>query len=160
MLILASNQSPPQGARRIQGHGGRGAQRRSDADRDQRDFCIKSVPYVGVAKVFDFLHGDQTTVLQNNGLNLPLEGQSTTTTENTLRDGSRGAEGNLLARRSTRCGRQAPKDQMHIQDFSRGKLLRRLLHPAMDWISRPGSFLTFRHADLAGRLRTAGPRVM
>jgi alkylhydroperoxidase/carboxymuconolactone decarboxylase family protein YurZ len=39
---------------------------------------LYQVPYVGVAKVFDFLHATNE-VLQNNGVSLPLEGQSTTT---------------------------------------------------------------------------------
>jgi len=40
----------------------------------------QAVPYVGIAKVFDFLHATND-VLQGKGINLPLDGQSTTTPE-------------------------------------------------------------------------------
>ena len=43
-----------------------------------KEILYQSVPYVGVAKVFDFLQATNE-VFQNNGVNLPLEGQSTTT---------------------------------------------------------------------------------
>src|SRR5208282_331370 len=37
-----------------------------------KEILYQSVPYVGVAKVFDFLHATNV-VLQNNGVSLPLE---------------------------------------------------------------------------------------
>jgi 4-carboxymuconolactone decarboxylase len=53
-----------------------------------KEILYQSVPYVGVAKVFDFLHATNE-VLQNNGVSLPLEGQSTTTPETRFEKGSR-----------------------------------------------------------------------
>src|SRR5271165_3479674 len=38
-----------------------------------KEILYQSVPYVGVAKVFEFLHATNE-VLQNKGINLPLEG--------------------------------------------------------------------------------------
>jgi 4-carboxymuconolactone decarboxylase len=40
----------------------------------------QAVPYVGMAKVFDFIHATND-VLTTLGIQLPLEGQSTTTPE-------------------------------------------------------------------------------
>jgi 4-carboxymuconolactone decarboxylase len=45
-----------------------------------KEIVYQSVPYVGMAKVFDFLHVTNE-VLQSRGIALPLAGQSTTTPE-------------------------------------------------------------------------------
>jgi 4-carboxymuconolactone decarboxylase len=45
-----------------------------------KEILYQSVPYVGIAKAFDFLHASNE-VLQSKGISLPLEGQSTTTPE-------------------------------------------------------------------------------
>src|SRR5271157_6193884 len=51
-----------------------------------KEILYQSVPYVGVAKVFDFLHATNE-VLQNNGVSLPLKGQATTTPETRFDNG-------------------------------------------------------------------------
>jgi 4-carboxymuconolactone decarboxylase len=80
-----------------------------------KEVLYQSVPYVGVAKVLDFLHATNE-VLQANGVRLPLPGQSTTT------PGTRFAKG-LAAQQAifgdaiNRMRQHAPPDQLHIQDF-------------------------------------------
>jgi 4-carboxymuconolactone decarboxylase len=73
------------------------------------------VPYVGVAKVFDFLHATNEE-LQNNKVNLPLEGQSTTTPETRFEKGV-AAQKAIFGEAIDKMRQQSPKDQMHIQDF-------------------------------------------
>ncbi len=45
-----------------------------------KEIVYQAVPYLGMAKVFDFLHATNE-VLTARGVELPLEGQSTTTPE-------------------------------------------------------------------------------
>src|SRR6266542_6118835 len=45
-----------------------------------KEIVYQAVPYVGLAKVFDFIHATND-VLTERGIELPLEGQSTTTPE-------------------------------------------------------------------------------
>ena len=45
-----------------------------------KEILYQSVPYVGMARAFDFLHATNE-VLTTRGISLPLEGQSTTTPE-------------------------------------------------------------------------------
>jgi 4-carboxymuconolactone decarboxylase len=80
-----------------------------------KEILYQSVPYVGVAKVFDFLHATNV-VLQNNGVSLPLEGQSTTTPETRFEKGV-AAQKAIFGEAIDKMRQQAPKDQMHIQDF-------------------------------------------
>ena len=80
-----------------------------------KEILYQSVPYVGVAKVFDFLHATNV-VLQNNGVSLPLEGQSTTTPETRFEKGV-AAQKAIFGETIAKMRQQAPKDQMHIQDF-------------------------------------------
>src|SRR3954454_11027868 len=48
-----------------------------------KEILYQAVPYVGMAKVFDFIHS-ANEVLTDRGIELPLPGQSTTTPENRL----------------------------------------------------------------------------
>jgi len=80
-----------------------------------KEILYQSVPYVGIAKVFDFLH-TTNEVLESNGIKLPLEGQSTTTPETRFEKGlemQKVAFGGMI----DTMRQQAPKDQTHIQDF-------------------------------------------
>src|SRR6266542_6334791 len=45
-----------------------------------KEIVYQAVPYLGMAKVFDFIHATNE-VLTDRGIELPLEGQSTTTPE-------------------------------------------------------------------------------
>lgn len=49
-----------------------------------KEIVYQAVPYAGLGKVFDFLHA-ANEVLEERGITLPLEGQSTTTMETVLR---------------------------------------------------------------------------
>jgi 4-carboxymuconolactone decarboxylase len=79
-----------------------------------KEIVYQAVPYVGMGKVFDFLH-TTNDVLAERGVTLPLPGQSTTTPE------TRAAEG--LAVQKEIVGEavveqlyaSAPDDEQHIQ---------------------------------------------
>jgi 4-carboxymuconolactone decarboxylase len=80
-----------------------------------KEILYQSVPYVGVAKVFDFLHATNE-VLQSKGVSLPLAGQSTTTPETHFEKGL-AAQKTIFGEAIERMRQHAPKDQLHIQDF-------------------------------------------
>ena len=80
-----------------------------------KEILYQSVPYVGVAKVFDFLHATNA-VIQEMGIELPLEGQSTTTAE-TRFDKGVAAQKAIFGDAIDKMRQQAPMDQLHIQDF-------------------------------------------
>ncbi|HXP62221.1 MAG TPA: carboxymuconolactone decarboxylase family protein, partial [Dongiaceae bacterium] len=80
-----------------------------------KEVLYQSVPYVGVAKVFDFLHATND-VLQNGGLSLPLEGQATTTPE-TRFDNGVAVQKAIFGELIDKMRQQSPEDELHIQDF-------------------------------------------
>ena len=80
-----------------------------------KEILYQSVPYVGVAKVFDFLHATNA-VFQERGIELPLEGQSITTPETRFEQGV-AAQRAIFGEAIDKMRQQAPRDQMHIQDF-------------------------------------------
>ena len=80
-----------------------------------KEILYQSVPYVGVAKVFDCLHATNES-LQNHGVSLPLEGQSTTTLETRFENGL-AAQKAIFGEMIDSMRQQSPKDQAHIQDF-------------------------------------------
>jgi 4-carboxymuconolactone decarboxylase len=81
-----------------------------------KEVLYQAVPYVGIAKVFDFLHATND-VLTERGVKLPLPAQSTTTPQ------TRGEKGLSVQRQIV--GNQtvdnlyanAPADQQHIQQL-------------------------------------------
>jgi 4-carboxymuconolactone decarboxylase len=80
-----------------------------------KEILYQSVPYVGVAKVFDFLHATNA-IFQEKGIELPLEGQSTTTAETRFAKGV-AAQKAIFGEAIDKMRQQAPPDQLHIQDF-------------------------------------------
>ena len=80
-----------------------------------KEILYQSVPYVGIAKIFDFLHATNE-VLQDKGVSLPLEGQSTTTPE-TRREKGRALLKEIFGELIDRMHEQSPKEQLHIQEF-------------------------------------------
>src|SRR5208283_546285 len=80
-----------------------------------KEILYQSVPYVGVAKVFDFLHATNA-VFQEKRIELPLEDQSTTTPETRFEKGI-AAQKAIFGEAIERMRQQSPKDQLHIQDF-------------------------------------------
>jgi 4-carboxymuconolactone decarboxylase len=80
-----------------------------------KEILYQSVPYVGVAKVFDFLHATNA-VFQEKGIGLPLKGQSTTTAATRFEKGV-AAQKAIFGEAIDKMRQQAPSDQLHIQDF-------------------------------------------
>jgi 4-carboxymuconolactone decarboxylase len=80
-----------------------------------KEILYQSVPYVGVAKVFDFLHATNA-VFQEKRIELPLEDQSTTTPETRFEKGV-AAQKAIFGEAIEKMRQQSPKDQLHIQDF-------------------------------------------
>jgi 4-carboxymuconolactone decarboxylase len=116
-----------------------------------KEIVYQAVPYVGIARAFDFLHATNE-ILQSREVPLPLEGQSTTTPETRHRDG-------LTVQKSIFGGvivamyASSPQDQLHIQQHLSANCFG-------DYYTRTGldiptrELLTF-HALGDGRLRAA-----
>jgi 4-carboxymuconolactone decarboxylase len=80
-----------------------------------KEIVYQSVPYVGIAKAFDFIHATND-ILQSRGIKQPLEGQSTTTPENRFAQGL-ALQKTIFGDRIDTMRQQAPVNQLHIQDF-------------------------------------------
>ena len=80
-----------------------------------KEIVYQAVPYLGIARVFDFLHATNE-VLRERGVPLPLEGQSTTTPETRFAEGV-AAQKRIFGDAIDKMRAGAPKDQLHIQDF-------------------------------------------
>ena len=77
-----------------------------------KEIVYQSIPYVGIAKAFDFIHATNE-ILESRGVKLPLEGQSTTTTETRLEKGlalSKSVFGKMIDDMYA----QSPDNQIHI----------------------------------------------
>jgi 4-carboxymuconolactone decarboxylase len=80
-----------------------------------KEIVYQSVPYVGIAKVYDFLYATNE-MLESRGVKLPLEGQSTTTSETRLEKGlalSKSVFGKIIDDMYA----QSPDNQIHIQKY-------------------------------------------
>ena len=81
-----------------------------------KEIVYQAVPYVGMAKVYDFIHATNE-ILESRGIKLPLEGQSTTSPETRLEKGlalqkamiGEGIIDNMYA--------DSPANQIHIQKY-------------------------------------------
>jgi 4-carboxymuconolactone decarboxylase len=86
-----------------------------------KEIVYHAVPYVGMAKVLDFIHATND-VLTERGVELPLPGQSTTTPEDRIEKGlaiqKRIVGGDAVEAINAR----APEDEMHIQRYLSGNL--------------------------------------
>ena len=80
-----------------------------------KEVVYQAVPYVGMAKVFDFLQVTNE-VLRSRGIELPLPGQSTTTPE-TRFDRGLEVQKRVLGERIDQIYARSPKDELHIQRF-------------------------------------------
>lgn len=83
---------------------------------EAREIVYQSVPYVGIAKAFDFIQATNE-ILVSRGIELPLQGQSTTSPETRFEKG-------LLLQKSIfgeafidKMYRDSPKNQVHIQRY-------------------------------------------
>ena len=84
-----------------------------------KEVVYQSVPYVGLAKAFDFL-GATNEVFTEKGIKLPLEGQSTTNTENRVQKGYE-KQCEIFGKEAMDAMKDnAVKGQEHIVEFLRG----------------------------------------
>jgi 4-carboxymuconolactone decarboxylase len=83
-----------------------------------KEVVYQAVPYVGMARVFDFLHVTNE-VLQARGVELPLERQSTTNPDTRLEKGLE-LQRRVFGDRIDQLYAQSPKDQIHIQSYLSG----------------------------------------
>lgn len=82
---------------------------------EAKEILYQAVPYVGMAKVFDFLHATNE-VLQARGVALPLPGQSTTDPQTRTGKGLE-VQKRIFGEMIDRLYAQSPKDQLHIQEY-------------------------------------------
>ena len=83
---------------------------------EAKEIVYHAVPYVGMAKVFDFLHATNE-ILVERGVELPLPGQSTTTPETRAERGLAIQKEIIGADRINAMYAGAPAGQLHIQRF-------------------------------------------
>ncbi len=81
-----------------------------------KEIVYQAVPYVGMAKVFDFIHATNE-VLTERGVPLPLPGQSTTTPETHAQKGLEVQKHIVGDEVVEKLYASAPTDQQHIQRF-------------------------------------------
>lgn len=81
-----------------------------------KEIVYQAVPYVGMAKVFDFLHA-ANEVLAERGIELPLPGQSTTTPETRAEKGLAAQKQIVGSDRVEQLYASAPPDEQHIQRY-------------------------------------------
>lgn len=81
-----------------------------------KEIVYQAVPYVGMAKVFDFLHATND-VLTARGIQLPLEGQSTTTPETREEKGLAVQKEIVGADVIDRMYASASDDEIHFQRY-------------------------------------------
>ncbi|HET6419309.1 MAG TPA: carboxymuconolactone decarboxylase family protein [Geobacteraceae bacterium] len=82
---------------------------------EAKEIVYQAVPYVGIAKVFDFIHATND-ILENRGIKLPLEGQSTTTSETRFEKGL-ALQKEIFGSMIDKMYRESPKNQLHIQEY-------------------------------------------
>ena len=79
-----------------------------------KETVYQAVPYVGMAKVFDFIHATNDVFI-DRGIELPLEGQSTTTSETRAQKGLAVENEIIGADVVDQLYASAPDDELHIQ---------------------------------------------
>jgi 4-carboxymuconolactone decarboxylase len=81
-----------------------------------KEVVYQAVPYVGMGRVFDFLHATND-VLATRGVPLPLEGQSTTTPETRAEKGLAVQKAIVGADLVEAMYANAPADEIHLQRY-------------------------------------------
>ena len=84
-----------------------------------KEIVYQAVPYVGMAKVFDFIHATND-VLTERGVESPLPGQSTTTPEDRMQKGLAVQKEIIGADAVDALYASAPEDEIHIQHYLTG----------------------------------------
>jgi 4-carboxymuconolactone decarboxylase len=82
---------------------------------EAKEILYQAVPYVGMAKAYDFLHATNEVFLER-GISLPLPGQSTTTRETRFERGL-ATQKRIFGEHIDTMVAQSPADQRHIQRF-------------------------------------------
>jgi 4-carboxymuconolactone decarboxylase len=80
-----------------------------------KEIVYQAVPYVGMAKVYDFIHATNE-ILESRGIKLPLEGQSTTTPETRFEKGY-AVQKEIVGDRLEKMYSESPANQIHIQKY-------------------------------------------
>ena len=80
-----------------------------------KEILYQSVPYVGIAKVVDFIYLTNE-ILTERGISLPLEGQSTTTRETRFEKGLE-VQKAVFGDRIDKMYQESPANQLHIQKY-------------------------------------------
>ncbi len=80
-----------------------------------KEIVYQAVPYVGMAKVYDFIHATNE-VLESRGIKLPLAGQSTTTPETRFEKGY-AFQKRIVGDRIEQMYADSPANQIHIQKY-------------------------------------------
>ena len=82
---------------------------------EAKEILYQAVPYVGIAKAFDFLFATNE-VLESRGVQLPLPGQATTISETRFEKGL-ALQKEIFGPMIDDMHRRAPKNQVHIQRY-------------------------------------------
>jgi 4-carboxymuconolactone decarboxylase len=80
-----------------------------------KEIVYQAVPYVGMAKVYDFIHATNE-ILESRGVQLPLEGQSTTSPETRFEKGY-AVQKSIVGERLEQMYADSPANQLHIQKY-------------------------------------------
>lgn len=80
-----------------------------------KEIVYQSVPYVGIARAFDFIHATNE-ILESRGVKLPLEGQSTTSPETRYEKGL-ALQKEIFGEIIDNMYNESPENQLHIQKF-------------------------------------------
>ncbi len=80
-----------------------------------KEIVYQSVPYVGIAKTLDFIRATNE-FLENKGIKLPLEGQSTTSQETRYEKGLE-IQKSIFGEMIDKMYEQSPANQIHIQKY-------------------------------------------
>ncbi|TWH51919.1 carboxymuconolactone decarboxylase family protein [Sporomusa sp. KB1] len=80
-----------------------------------KEVVYQAVAYLGIGRVFDFLHATND-VLVEQGIQLPLEGQVTTTTENRLEKGIQ-AQVDIFGPQMAEFYKSGPEESRHINHW-------------------------------------------
>jgi 4-carboxymuconolactone decarboxylase len=80
-----------------------------------KEIVYQAVPYVGIAKVFDFIHATNE-ILESRGIKLPLEGQSTTSPETRFEKGLE-LQKLIFGEMIDKMYKESPANQLHIQKY-------------------------------------------